>query len=67
MLSPLELNLVVAEREMTLRDVMALEAGDVIPVDLDERLVLRAGGVPVYYCQLGASRGNLAIKRNNFV
>ncbi len=62
MLSPLELNLVVAEREMTLRDVMALEAGDVIPVDLDERLVLRAGGVPVYYCQLGASRGNLAIK-----
>lgn len=62
MLAPLELNLVVAEREMTLRDVLEFEAGDVIPVDMAEKLVLYANGVPIYNCQLGASRGNLAIK-----
>lgn len=62
MLAPLDLSLVVAERDMTLRDVMELEAGDIIPVDMAEKLVLYAHGVPVYNCQLGASRGNLAIK-----
>lgn len=62
MRAPLDLNLVVAEREMTLRDVMDLEAGDVIPIDMPERMLLHANGIPVYKCQLGASRGNLAIK-----
>ncbi|WP_432697736.1 flagellar motor switch protein FliM [Marinobacterium sp. YM272] len=62
MLAPLDLNLVVAEREMTLRDVVEFEAGDIIPVDLPEKLVLYANKVPIYNCQLGASRGNLAIK-----
>lgn len=62
MLAPLDLNLVVAEREMTLRDVLELEAGDIIPVEMADKLVLYAHGVPVYNCQLGSSRGNLAIK-----
>ncbi|KEA64296.1 Flagellar motor switch protein FliM [Marinobacterium lacunae] len=62
LLAPLDINLVVAEREMTLRDVMQLEAGDVIPVEMEEKLPLFAHGVPVYNCQLGTSRGNLAIK-----
>ena len=62
MLAPLDLSLVVAERDLTLRDVMELEAGDIIPVDMAEKLVLYAHGVPVYNCQLGTSRGNLAIK-----
>lgn len=58
----LNLDLLVAEREMTLRDVVALEKGDVIPVDIDEHLTLSANGLPMYTCQLGASRGNLAVK-----
>ncbi|GGC07323.1 flagellar motor switch protein FliM [Marinobacterium zhoushanense] len=62
LLAPLDINLIVAEREMTLRDVMQFEAGDVIPVELEEKLTLYAHGVPVYNCQLGTSRGNLAIK-----
>jgi flagellar motor switch protein FliM len=62
MLAPLDINVVVAEREMTLRDVMEFEVGDIIPVELPEKLVLYAHGVPIYNCQLGTSRGNLAIK-----
>ncbi|MBV1789343.1 flagellar motor switch protein FliM [Marinobacterium sp. D7] len=62
LLAPLDINLIIAECEMTLRDVMQFEAGDIIPVELDEKLTLYAHGIPVYNCQLGTSRGNLAIK-----
>ncbi|TVQ70999.1 MAG: flagellar motor switch protein FliM [Oceanospirillales bacterium] len=58
----LQLDLLVAEREMTLRDVVAFEKGDVIPVDISDHLTLSANGLPMYTCQLGASRGNLAVK-----
>lgn len=60
--SPMELGLVVAERQMKLRDVLELEAGDVIPVDISDTLNLQAGRVPVFSCKLGTSRGNLAVK-----
>jgi len=56
----LELN--IAEREMTLRDVMELQAGDVIPVDIPETFELKANRVPVFSCSLGVSRGRLAVK-----
>ncbi|MGD9858545.1 MAG: flagellar motor switch protein FliM [Marinobacterium sp.] len=62
MMATLELDLTVAERELTLRDVMQLEAGDVIPVEMPENLELRANGIPMFECQLGTSRGNLAVK-----
>lgn len=62
MMATLELDLTVAERELTLRDVMQLEAGDIIPVELPENLELRANGIPLFECQLGTSRGNLAVK-----
>ncbi|NVK42668.1 MAG: flagellar motor switch protein FliM [Oceanospirillaceae bacterium] len=62
MSADVDLNLRIAEREMTLRDVMELEAGDVIPVEIPEELILRAAGVPVFGCKLGVSRNNLAVK-----
>ncbi len=62
MLAPITINLAVAKREMLLRDVMALEVGDIIPVEIPENLVLKANAVPVFNCKMGTSRGNLAIK-----
>ncbi|EXJ09331.1 flagellar motor switch protein FliM [Nitrincola nitratireducens] len=58
----LPVDLIVSERDMTLRDVMEFEVGDVIPVDIPDQLTLKANGVPLYACQLGTSRGNLAAK-----
>ena len=52
----------VAEREITLRDIMAMDAGDVIPVEIPELLTLTANGVPTFDCKLGISRSNLAVK-----
>ncbi len=62
MMATLELDLKVAERELTLRDVMEFEAGDIIPVELSDSLQLNANGIPLFNCQLGTSRGNLAVK-----
>ena len=56
------LDMRVAEREITLRDIMAMEAGDVIPVEIPELLILTANEVPTFRCKLGVSRHNLAVK-----
>jgi len=57
---PLELS--VAERNVTLRDVVDLAVGDVIPVDIPDVLTLKASKVPLFTCKMGTSRGNLAVK-----
>jgi len=62
MVAPMGLSLKIAERTMTLRDVLALEEGDIIPVDISEQLPLAINKVPVFPCELGTSRGNLAVK-----
>lgn len=55
-------NTTVAEKEVSLRDIIDLEPGDVIPLELAEKLVITANGVPVLYARLGQSRGNLALQ-----
>lgn len=52
----------IFDKEITLRDVVDLEAGDVIPVDMPDTMVLRANGVPMFHTNLGISNGNLALK-----
>ncbi len=62
MAAKVNLDMRVAERDITLRDVMAMEAGDVIPVEIPELLTLTANDVPIFNCKLGVSRHNLAVK-----
>lgn len=61
-MASLPLQLTIAERKMTLRDVMELEAGDVIPVEIPESFILKAKKVPIFKCKMGVSRGHLAVK-----
>jgi flagellar motor switch protein FliM len=49
-------------QQVTLRDILDLKAGDVIPVDMPENVTLMANGVPIYETKLGESRGNLALQ-----
>lgn len=57
----------VVRREITLRDIVDLKVGDVIPVEMPEFQVVTANGVPMFRTTLGQSRGNLALKINDFV
>lgn len=62
MAAAVEINCTVAEKQVTLRDIVDLEKGDVIPIDLADFLLLTANDVPVLKAKLGASRGSLALQ-----
>lgn len=62
LMARLPLEMMIAQQDMTLRDVVDLEAGDVIPIELPETFQLKANKVPVFNCTMGVSRGNLAVK-----
>ncbi|BCV66058.1 flagellar motor switch protein FliM [Shewanella carassii] len=52
----------LVEKQITLRDVMEFKAGDVIPVELPEHIVMKIEDLPTYRCKLGRVRENLALK-----
>lgn len=57
----------IVRREVTLRDIVELRVGDVIPIDLPDFHVLTANGVPMFNTQLGQSHGNLALKVKDLI
>lgn len=54
-------------RDVTLRDIVNLKAGDVIPIDMPDYHVVTANGVPMFRTSMGQSRENLALKINDFI
>ncbi|MFJ4145744.1 flagellar motor switch protein FliM [Pseudomonas sp. NPDC089734] len=56
------LSTTVVQRQMLLRDILHMQPGDVIPVELPETLVMRANGVPSFKVKLGSHKGNLALQ-----
>ncbi len=56
------LSATVARRQLRLRDILHMQPGDVIPVDLPEELIMRANGVPSFKVKLGSHKGNLALQ-----
>ncbi len=60
--APVELRAVLTEITMSLRDLMKLDAGDVIPIDPPESATLLSNDIPVFRGQFGVSRGNMAVK-----
>ena len=52
----------VAERKITLREILNFKVGDVIPINMPESSTLMANGVPVFETRMGASNEHLALK-----
>lgn len=50
------------QQQISLRDVVDLEKGDVIPVDMEEHVILKANGIPMFKTKVGVSGGNVALK-----
>ncbi|CCE24834.1 flagellar motor switch protein FliM [Methylotuvimicrobium alcaliphilum] len=61
------LDSLLIEKKMTVKDVMQLKKGDVIPVDMPDIVRLRAQTIPVFEGKIGLSDGNYAIKIVNKV
>ena len=52
----------LVEKQVPLRDMMHWKAGDIIPVDLPESLLVSVEGLPTYRATLGQHNDNYALK-----
>jgi flagellar motor switch protein FliM len=52
----------VARRQLRLRDILHMQPGDVIPVEMPEEMIMRANGVPTFKVKMGSHKGNLALQ-----
>ena len=58
----IEVESTLSETELSLKEVMELEVGDIIPIEIPDLIMLRAEGIPVFRGTYGVSQGNSAIK-----
>ncbi|KTC19220.1 flagellar motor switch protein FliM [Pseudomonas marginalis ICMP 9505] len=56
------LSATVARRQLRLRDILHMQPGDIIPVELPQEMIMRASGVPSFKVKLGSHKGNLALQ-----
>jgi flagellar motor switch protein FliM len=57
-----ELHATLLETKLSVRQLMNLKAGDIVPVDLPEEVTLCAEGIPLFRGQFGTANRNNAIK-----
>lgn len=48
--------------DLTLRDIMELKAGDIIPVEIPEHITVLVEDLPTFRAKMGRSRDNVALK-----
>lgn len=60
--STVNLSCTLAETELSLRDIVDMQAGDVIPVEIPDLVTVSAENVPVFRGKYGVSRGSMAVK-----
>ena len=59
---PVEMIAKLAQTEMSLREVMELREGDVIPLELPDDLTVLIEDLPTFHAKMGRSRDNVALK-----
>ena len=57
-----EVSSTLLEKTMSLRDILNFQPGDIIPVDLPEKVILESEEIPMFKGKLGVSNGNYAIQ-----
>lgn len=62
MAAEVDLECDIVRREVTLRDIVDLRPGDVIPIQMPDSSLMTANGVPMFRVVLGRSKENLALK-----
>ena len=62
-----KLTCALTETVLSLGDIFRLRAGDVIPIDMPETVLVRAEGIPIFRGYYGAAGGNRAVKVSEFI
>jgi flagellar motor switch protein FliM len=52
----------VVRRQLRLRDILHMQPGDIIPVEMPEEMLMRANGMPTFKVKMGSRKGNLALQ-----
>jgi flagellar motor switch protein FliM len=60
--APVEVGATLVRMTLSLRDVVALRPGDVIPTDIAETITVVSGNAPLFRARFGASRGRNALR-----
>ena len=58
----LETRAILAQAQISLRELVRLAPGDIIPIDTPQYVTLLAGEVPLYRGRFGVSQGRNALK-----
>jgi flagellar motor switch protein FliM len=58
----LDTRAVLAQAQISLRELVSLAPGDIIPIDAPQQVTLMAGDVPLYRGRFGISQGHNALK-----
>ncbi len=59
------INATLVEKQVSLRDISSLQAGDVIPVDIPEVVTMTANKIPMFKAKVGQLGSSLALKVEN--
>lgn len=60
--SELEIRAILAEAQISLRELVRLAPGDIIPIEPPQQVTLMAGDVPLYRGRFGVSEGRNSLK-----
>ncbi len=66
-LAEVELVVPLGSSEVTLGDIIAMKVGDVVPIQMNERVQAMVDGVPVMNCRYGIRNGQYALKVESFL
>jgi len=62
MSAEVELNSTLLHKQVTLKEVMKFKAGDIIPIELPEKVVVDVGGLPSFRAKYGQSKEKAALQ-----
>jgi len=57
----------LSRTEIPVRDLISLQPGDVLPIDVPENVVAAIDGVPMFECKFGTLNGQYAIRVNRIL
>ena len=60
--APVKIEATLTRRNLPMRELLNLQAGDIIGIDFPDTVVARVGEIPVFKAKYGSSRGNRALR-----
>jgi flagellar motor switch protein FliM len=66
-LAEVEVVVPLGSSEVTLGDIINMKVGDVLPIQVGERVQAMVDGVPVMNCRYGVRNGQYALRVENFL